>query len=730
MRIAGACRNQFHEATPYALTCDPADSKLFTHSRRRYGVREILQETSAMSFRPTLLCSALLTAGLAFLAGCGGQHIQPMHVFVTQTSLPNVVAGNSYSATLTATNGTAPYTFTLSSGTLPAGLTFTAGTNDATITGTATTVGSYTFVITVTDANGGTNFATYTVGVSGLSGQYFFYEQYYYDVYDNQKVVKRDSSSSRHGWPSAAMLQQAILHPEHRSAPGLSAQLSRIKGMHAHPAQGSFNSSIAWGSVAGSVTLDGSGNVTGGEYNANGSYGSTSGAVTGGKYSLGTASAGTLSLELDGNAGPQYYVGAHNLNATSFANQTASLAEATTDNATYIEYGDGQLMLQTNSALATPLSANWVFGLRGETCYECDQSSQGDLLTAGLFNFDGAGNVTSTSQADITTGFDTDSGVPLAGTIVTAPDTYGRTTAALSTNTYDNGALPVNYVIYTIDATHAYVISTDQIGQNLPPYLYGPLDQQAGIDFAGSTVTGNYVAWGSSEDLVNEVAPDTASDTQISLLTADGDGNVTGSGDYNDAGQVSSGSFTGTYTVSAAGRVEVDYGSTPSVTHAHSYVGHAPKSHKQVQQDGASQVFWLVDGTQGFGLQQTYGDNEPAQLFVGQQSGTFSNSSLSGSVGLGSEYTATSASIVLAGTATSDGNGNLTGVVGVASQDGAATGALTATYTVAANGRGTAVGSSQSILRAATFYVVNSGQIVAMDTSGDNIAPGIIDILK
>jgi hypothetical protein len=433
-----------------------------------------------------------------------------------------------------------------------------------------------------------------------------------------------------------------------------------------------------------------------------------------------------LSLELDGVAGPQFYVGAHNLNSTSFADKTAALAESTTDGATYIEYGDGQLMLQTNSALATPLGANWVFGMRGETCYECDQTAQGDLLTAGLFNFDGAGNVTSTSQADVTTGFDTDTGVALGGTIVTTPDTYGRTTAALSTNTYDNGALPVNYAIYTIDATHAYVISTDPVGQSLPPYLYGPLDQQADLSFDAATVSGNYVVWGSSEDLVNEVTPDSASDSQISLLAADGDGNISGSGDFNYAGQVESGvTFGGTYTVSAQGRVDV--------TNNIAYIAHqhnpANKRSKVQNANGACFIVWLVDGTHGFALQQTLGGFSPAQLFFGQQaSGTFSNASLSGSAALGSEYTATSASLVLAGTATADGNGNLAGVVGAASSSGGGNGALSATYSVAANGRGTAVGSSQSVLREATFYLLSSSQIVAMDTSGDNIAPGILDI--
>jgi len=699
---------------------------------------KLLQGDLAMPFRRSALCCALLLSSLAtlpFLTGCGSSTNQTGMVYIAQTSLPNVVAGNSYNAALTASFGVAPYTFTVSGGALPAGLTFTATSTGGTITGTATTVGSYTFTITVKDSSGQTNSATYTVGVTGLSGQYFFYEQYYVaDGAPGVKPAANSSSSHRRGWPSQAMLQQAALHPLHHSAPGLAARISRMKNMHAIPAQGSFDSSIAWGSVAGSITLDGSGNITGGEYDANSSYGATSGVVTGGTYLLNPNSSGSLSLQLDGNAGPTFIVGAHNLNSSTFADQTSAMVEAT-EGSGFFEYGDAQLMLQTKSALATPLSSNWVFGMRGETCYECTQSAQGDLLTAGLFNFDGQGSITNTSQADVTTFFDTDTGVGLGGTIGTTPDNYGRTTAALSTNTYDNGALPVNYAVYSIDATHAYVISLDQITQSLPPYLYGPLDQQADLTFANSTVTGNYVVWGSSEDLINEVTPDSSSDTQISLLAADGDGNVSGSGDFNYAGNVETGvAFSGSYAVSSLGRVAVSNGADSGVEHGRSYIGHPSKPakvHSNIENNGASLVFWLVDASHGFGLQQTYGGEEPAQLTLGQQAaGTFSNGSFSGNFGLGSEFASTGATLLAAGTVSADGSGNLTGTVGAASFDSAGVGPITATYTVGANGRGTATGSSAGVFASSTFYILNSGQIVAMDTDSTDPAPGIFDILQ
>lgn len=66
-----------------------------------------------------------------------------------------LVAGVPFSLTLSAVNGTPPYSFSLTSGVLPAGLSFNAGT--ATISGTPTgPTGTASLVFTVTDHVGAT----------------------------------------------------------------------------------------------------------------------------------------------------------------------------------------------------------------------------------------------------------------------------------------------------------------------------------------------------------------------------------------------------------------------------------------------------------------------------------------------------------------------------------------------------------------------------------------------
>ena len=78
------------------------------------------------------------------------------------TVLPNGVVGVFYSATLTGSSGTAPYTFTVPPGTLPAGLTLTSG---GVLSGTPTEAVPQTFTITVTDAVGCSRSITYTVTI-------------------------------------------------------------------------------------------------------------------------------------------------------------------------------------------------------------------------------------------------------------------------------------------------------------------------------------------------------------------------------------------------------------------------------------------------------------------------------------------------------------------------------------------------------------------------------------
>jgi hypothetical protein len=83
---------------------------------------------------------------------------------VTITSLTAGTVGTAYSATLTATNGVAPYTWSVTVGTLPAGLTLAAGTGA--ITGTPTAYGTSGFTVQVKDADNFTATAAVSIKIN------------------------------------------------------------------------------------------------------------------------------------------------------------------------------------------------------------------------------------------------------------------------------------------------------------------------------------------------------------------------------------------------------------------------------------------------------------------------------------------------------------------------------------------------------------------------------------
>ncbi len=69
---------------------------------------------------------------------------------ITTTTLPGAVVGTGYSAALTATGGTSPYSWAVVGGSLPAGLTLSPS---GSITGTPSAQGSATFTVRATDAS-------------------------------------------------------------------------------------------------------------------------------------------------------------------------------------------------------------------------------------------------------------------------------------------------------------------------------------------------------------------------------------------------------------------------------------------------------------------------------------------------------------------------------------------------------------------------------------------------
>jgi hypothetical protein len=89
---------------------------------------------------------------------------------------PNGCIGVAYTHTFPEVGGVLPLSYTVTAGTLPPGLTLT----DNVLSGTPTTLGSWWFTITVTDADSNTEEVTCSIGICtcGGNGNYAFYSRH------------------------------------------------------------------------------------------------------------------------------------------------------------------------------------------------------------------------------------------------------------------------------------------------------------------------------------------------------------------------------------------------------------------------------------------------------------------------------------------------------------------------------------------------------------------------
>ncbi|MGJ4728833.1 putative Ig domain-containing protein [Luteimonas sp. SDU101] len=84
-------------------------------------------------------------------------------VTIAPVALANGTAWAAYSATISASGGTAPYTYAISAGALPQGLTLSTS---GVLSGTPIATGSYTFTVTATDTLGRTGSQPYTFTIN------------------------------------------------------------------------------------------------------------------------------------------------------------------------------------------------------------------------------------------------------------------------------------------------------------------------------------------------------------------------------------------------------------------------------------------------------------------------------------------------------------------------------------------------------------------------------------
>ena len=108
------------------------------------------------------------------LDGAGDTDTQPLQIIVnsnpliTTETLPNAVAGSTYSATLAASGTVPPVTWTVSLGTLPAGLSLAASTGI--ISGMPSAAGTASFTVRLVDSGGGSTTRALSLTVNAALG--------------------------------------------------------------------------------------------------------------------------------------------------------------------------------------------------------------------------------------------------------------------------------------------------------------------------------------------------------------------------------------------------------------------------------------------------------------------------------------------------------------------------------------------------------------------------------
>ena len=135
-----------------------------------------LSAAGVLSGTPTVATSASFTLKATNAQGCIGTKAMTLTtvcptIALAPASLPTGYVNGAYTATVSASGGTAAYTYAITSGTLPSGLAF--NTTTGAITGTPTATASTTLVIKATDTYGCFGTVSYpltikTMGIGNL----------------------------------------------------------------------------------------------------------------------------------------------------------------------------------------------------------------------------------------------------------------------------------------------------------------------------------------------------------------------------------------------------------------------------------------------------------------------------------------------------------------------------------------------------------------------------------
>jgi phosphatidylinositol-3-phosphatase len=125
-----------------------------------------LNTTTLANGSHSLAAAASNLAGQTATSAAVPITVNNSHLQITTSSLPSGQVGTSYSSTLQATGGTAPYAWTISGGQLPAGVNLSSG---GVLSGTPTLSGSFTVTVSVADSAGLSASSTFSIAITATT---------------------------------------------------------------------------------------------------------------------------------------------------------------------------------------------------------------------------------------------------------------------------------------------------------------------------------------------------------------------------------------------------------------------------------------------------------------------------------------------------------------------------------------------------------------------------------
>jgi hypothetical protein len=338
-------------------------------------------------------------------------------------------------------------------------------------------------------------------------------------------------------------VQQTNTTPIMLTVNGSGISLGRLSGHYAFLFQGHHPElGLPFDAVA-SFVADGAGGINNGHIDTNAAGGAPGSNISfTGTYSFDTTDQGQMEITNTG-AGLDLVFRMVVLGPEGVPATTVRLTEFDT-----IGGGSALMQLQDTTQFNNAgISGDYIFGLAGSFANGERTGAAGRLTANG-----GGGTSNEKIDVNLAGSITSDAGFTFTYSIP-AGSTSGRGTATFS-GTLGGTAVTLHFVVYVVSATEAFLITSDTATDSLPLFS-GATAQQAGSPFSNTSMKGNFVY--ALTGVINSGANMGLQDLNVGLMTTDGSGGFSLTGDENSAATITTPQFSGTYSVDANGRVSI-----------------------------------------------------------------------------------------------------------------------------------------------------------------------------